>query len=114
MEEKHYLVTWSIDAFASTPFDAAMIALNTMVNVDAGDANSACVFDVRDVAAGESTMVDVSEGGPFSVRIEKHTPDGPVQHEVTLYTGRLVTDYCGDIVAYVQEEFVPMYEWSFV
>lgn len=114
MEEKHYVVTWSIDALASTPFDAAMIALNTMVNVDAGDPNSACVFDVRDVAAGESTLVDVAEGRPFSVKIEVHTPNGPVQHEVTLYTGMLANEFSGDIVTYVQEEFTPQYEWRFV
>ena len=114
MEDKHYIVTWSIDVFASTPFDAAMYALNRMVKVDAGDPNSACVFDVLDVAADESTVVDVAEGKAFSVKIEVHTLNGPVQYEVTLYTGRLVTDYCGDIVAYVQEEFAPQYEWSFV
>lgn len=114
MEEKHYHVTWSIDVFASTSFEAAVVAMNTMVNVDAGDANSACVFDVRDVAAGESTLVDVAEGRPFSVKIEVHHPDGPVQNELTLYTGMLVTDYCGDIVAYVQEEFAPQYVWRFV
>lgn len=114
MEDKHYHVTWSMDVFASTPFDAAMDAMNMMADADAGDANSACAFDVRDVVAGESTLVDVSEGRPFSVKIKVHTPGGTAQHEVTLYTGRLADGYSGDIVTYIQEEFAPQYEWRFV
>lgn len=62
---KHYVVSWSIDIYATSPHDAAKAAAAFMKRGFTPDDD---VFDVTECVSGTSTSIDLSEPRPIPER----------------------------------------------